>query len=49
MDQYISGAYPSAVKRMALETGLSHSTFPSENPFSHEEVLELDFTPRNVA
>lgn len=45
LDQYISDAYRSAVKRTALETGLPHSTFPLENPFARDEVLELDFIP----
>lgn len=45
LDQYISDAYSSALKRTALETGLPHSNFPLENPFSPEQLLDLDFIP----
>lgn len=45
LDQYISDAYRSAVKRAALETALPHSSFPPENPFSLKELLDLDFIP----
>lgn len=38
-------AYPIAVKLASAETGLPVSTFPTENPFSVEQILDQDFTP----
>jgi hypothetical protein len=38
-------AYASAVRRSSIETGLPASTFPVENPYSSEQLLDLDFIP----
>lgn len=37
--------YQGAVKRAAAETGLGKSTFPSECPFSIEQILDEEFLP----
>lgn len=42
---YAQKAYPSAVSRASLETGLPKSTFPIVQPYSQEEMLDLDFIP----
>ncbi|BAP57650.1 hypothetical protein THII_3353 [Thioploca ingrica] len=38
-------AYPDAVKIAAQETRLAPSTFPSENPYAIEQLLDEDFYP----
>lgn len=42
---YAEKAYPAAVTRASLETGIPKSTFPVAQPFSQEEMLDLDFIP----
>ncbi len=37
--------YATAVGRAGVETGLGRETFPSECPFTIEQVLDLDFLP----
>ena len=38
-------AYPHAVRLAAYETGLAASTFPATNPYSEDQLLDLDFVP----
>lgn len=38
-------AYPSAVTRASLETGLDESSFPPANPYTSKELLDLKFIP----
>jgi len=37
--------YATAIKRTAVETGIDRQTFPSECPFTIEQVLDPDFLP----
>ncbi|MBK5941947.1 DUF29 domain-containing protein [Halochromatium roseum] len=37
--------YPAARNRAALETGLAEETFPSNCPFSEEELLDVRYWP----
>jgi hypothetical protein len=39
------GKYASAVRRSCIETGLPASTFPAENPYSSDQLLDPDFIP----
>ena len=41
----IQRAYGSAAHRASVETGLPESTFPSENPYSIEQLLDPRFFP----
>ena len=38
-------AYPGAVKRASVETGLPEDSFPAECPFSPAQILDPDFLP----
>jgi len=38
-------AYPGAVRRASMETGLSQNTFPAECPFSVAQLLDENFLP----
>jgi hypothetical protein len=38
-------AYASALQGASLETGLPESNFPSENPYSSEQLLDSHFFP----
>lgn len=42
---YAEKAYPSAVTRASLETGLDESSFPPTNPYTRNELLDLKFIP----
>lgn len=42
---YADKAYPSAVTRASLETGLDESSFPPANPYTRDELLDLKFIP----
>ncbi|RJG11532.1 DUF29 domain-containing protein [Massilia cavernae] len=42
---YIEKAYRSAVRRASIETGLEQTVFPSANPYSAEQILDIDFIP----
>jgi hypothetical protein len=42
---YADKVYPSAVTRAAQETMLPKHTFPPANPFSRDQLLDLDFIP----
>jgi hypothetical protein len=37
--------YPAAITSVALETGLPSAAFPSECPFSPEQILDREFLP----
>jgi hypothetical protein len=37
--------YPAALRRAADETGIARSVFPSTNPYSRDQILDLDFVP----
>ena len=41
----VKEVYPDAVDVAAVETGLSATTFPSECPFSPEQVLDRTYLP----
>lgn len=41
----VQQAYPVARKMAALETRLPASTFPTENPYTVEQILDQEFTP----
>jgi hypothetical protein len=43
--QFANEAYPHAVRLAGYETGLSPSTFPAANPFSRDQLLDVDFVP----
>ncbi|HEY0490611.1 MAG TPA: DUF29 domain-containing protein [Telluria sp.] len=42
---YADKAYRSAVTRASLETMLPKNAFPATNPFSRDQLLDLDFIP----
>jgi hypothetical protein len=42
---YVDKAYPSAVARAGLETGLDIGKFPATNPFTVDEIMSLQFVP----
>jgi hypothetical protein len=41
----IASAYPKAVRLAALETQLPISSFPANNPYTTEQLLDPDFIP----
>jgi hypothetical protein len=43
--QVAAKAYPRAVRREAAETRLPPTTFPAANPYSRDQLLDLDFVP----
>lgn len=45
LKQYADEAYRAAVTRASNETGLAKATFPIANPYSEQELLDLDFIP----
>ncbi|WP_332853534.1 DUF29 domain-containing protein [Duganella sp. S19_KUP01_CR8] len=45
LPEYVRLAYPIAVKLASAETGLPARTFPAENPFSVDQILDQDFMP----
>lgn len=40
---FVASVYPVAVKRAANETGLPRSTFPSESPYSVDQLMDDEF------
>lgn len=42
---YVEQNYSAARKMAALETRLPVNTFPAENPYSVEQILDQEFTP----
>jgi hypothetical protein len=45
LDEYAQQNYSAARKMAALETHLPISTFPPENPYTVEQILDQEFTP----
>ena len=45
-DKLAGDAYPAAVRAAAAETGMDRSEFPSNLPFTVEELLDDHFLPR---
>lgn len=45
LPEFIAEAYPRAVKRAVLETGLPKTTFPAECPYSPEQLVDESFWP----
>lgn len=45
IERYTDAAYPAAVARASIETGLPKSAFPTALPFSQQEVQDIDFIP----
>ena len=45
LTEYADKAYQSAVKRAAHETGLDSRAFPPSNPYTIDEMMDLDFIP----
>jgi len=45
LPEYVQQSYAVAVKLASAETGLPASDFPTENPYSAEQVLDHDFMP----
>lgn len=41
----ITKAYPAAVREAVQESGLAKSTFPTQCPWTTEQVLDFDFWP----
>jgi hypothetical protein len=42
---YAARSYKAAVDRAADETGLQRSTFPAENPYTQDQLLDPEFIP----
>lgn len=38
-------SYAKAVRIAAIETGLARDTFPAKNPYTVDQLLDLDFVP----
>ncbi len=45
LPEFISEAYPRAVKRAVSETGLLKTTFPTECPFTPTQLMDEGFWP----
>lgn len=45
VQHYADSSYANAVFRASSETGLPKTTFPTENPFDCEQLLDLQFLP----
>jgi len=43
--QDLPKAYPIAVKRASLETGIPANQFPSTCPFTFEQIIDDNFVP----
>ncbi len=43
LPMFVTSVYPVAVKRAANETGLLHSTFPTECSYSIEQLMDDEF------
>lgn len=43
--QFITDDYVLAVKKVAAETGLDRSRFPPQNPFTIEQILDINYEP----
>ncbi len=45
IDDYVANAYPKAVRDAIRETHLPSATFPKQNPFTVQQILDEDFWP----
>jgi hypothetical protein len=45
IDEYVARNYPKALKAAILETRLPPATFPQENPYTTDQILDMDFFP----
>lgn len=43
--QFAAASYAAAVRRAAAETGLPRTAFPTLNPYTNLELLDLEFVP----
>ena len=43
--QVAAKVYPRAVRRAATETRLPRTSFPAANPYSSDQLLDVDFVP----
>jgi hypothetical protein len=43
--QAVTGLYPAARRKASRETGLPQSAFPTECPYSLDQLLDYDFPP----
>ena len=45
LDEYVAYNYSKAIRFAARDTHKSPSTFPQENPYTVEQILDVDFFP----
>jgi len=45
IDDYVANGYPKALRDAIRETRLPGATFPKENPFTVQQILDEDFWP----
>ncbi len=45
LDEYVAYNYPKAIRFAARDTHKSPSAFPQENPYTVEQILDVDFFP----
>jgi hypothetical protein len=45
LDEYVAYNYPKAIRFAARDTHKSPSAFPKENPYTVEQILDVDFFP----
>ncbi len=45
VEQYAVKVYPTALRRAVNETGLPSALFPTENPYSVADLLNMDYVP----
>jgi len=45
LPESVAKAYPTAVRDVTVETGLAKSDFPSECPYSLDQIMDHDFPP----
>lgn len=43
--EFISAAYPSALKKAVIETGLRKAIFPADCPYTAEQIMDESFWP----
>ncbi len=44
-DEYVAHNYPKAVRAAARDTRRPASAFPADNPYTTDQILDLDFFP----
>jgi hypothetical protein len=45
LDEYIAHNYPKAVRAAARDTRKPRAAFPKENPYTTEQILDVEFFP----